>query len=145
MRPLNNGTLFKGLSRAMKGKNMPKKILIVDDEPNIIVPLEFLMEQNNYKVKVAENGEQALELIATYKPDLILLDIMLPGMDGYEVCQKIRMNPKYKTIKIIFLSAMARTIDIAKGMGLDADDYITKPFSNSYVVDRINELLGNDE
>lgn len=124
---------------------MPKKILIVDDEPNIIVPLEFLMEQNNYKVKVAENGEQALELIATYKPDLILLDIMLPGMDGYEVCQKIRMNPKYKTIKIIFLSAMARTIDIAKGMGLDADDYITKPFSNSYVVDRINELLGNDE
>jgi len=124
---------------------MPKKILIVDDEPNIIVPLEFLMEQNNYKVKVAENGEEALELTATFEPDLILLDIMLPGMDGYEVCQKIRMNPKYKTIKIIFLSAMARTIDIAKGMGLDADDYITKPFSNSYVVDRINELLGNDE
>ncbi len=124
---------------------MPKKILIVDDEPNIIVPLEFLMEQNNYKVKVAENGEEALELTATFEPDLILLDIMLPGMDGYEVCQKIRMNPKYKTIKIIFLSAMARTIDIAKGMGLDADDYITKPFSNSYVVNRINELLGNDE
>ena len=124
---------------------MPKKILIVDDEPNIIVPLEFLMEQNNYKVKVAENGEEALELTATFEPDLILLDIMLPGMDGYEVCQKIRMNPKYKTIKIIFLSAMARTIDIAKGMGLDADDYITKPFSNSYVVDRINELLRNDE
>ena len=124
---------------------MPKKILIVDDEPNIIVPLEFLMEQNNYKVKVAENGEEALELTATFEPDLILLDIMLPGMDGYEVCQKIRMNPKYKTIKIIFLSAMARTIDIAKGMGLDADDYITKPFSNSYVVDRINELLKDDK
>jgi DNA-binding response OmpR family regulator len=129
----------------VKGKKMPKKILIVDDEPNIIVPLEFLMQQNNYKVKVAENGEEALELTATFEPDLILLDIMLPGMDGYEVCQKIRMNPKYKTIKIIFLSAMARTIDIAKGMGLDADDYITKPFSNSYVVNRINELLGNDE
>lgn len=124
---------------------MPKKILIVDDEPNIIVPLEFLMEQNNYRVKVAENGEEALELIASWGPDLILLDIMLPGMDGYEICQKIRMNPKYKTIKIIFLSAMARNIDIAKGMGLDADDYITKPFANSYVVDRINEFLGNDE
>lgn len=124
---------------------MPKKILIVDDEPNIIVPLEFLMEQNNYKVKVAENGEQALELIGTYEPDLILLDIMLPGIDGYEVCQKIRMDPKHKTVKIIFLSAMARTIDIAKGMGLSADDYITKPFSNSYVVDRINELLKDDK
>jgi len=120
---------------------MSKKILIVDDEPSIIVPLEFLMEQNNYEVKVADTGEKALDLIENFDPDLILLDIMLPGIDGYEVCQKIRMNPKFKTIKIVFLSAMARTIDIAKGMGLTADDYITKPFSNSFVVDRVNELL----
>lgn len=124
-----------------KGKFMPKKILIVDDEPNIIVPLEFLMEQNNYEVKVAENGEQALDLMFSFEPDLILLDIMLPGIDGYEVCQKIRMDPKFKKTKIVFLSAMARTIDIAKGMGLAADDYITKPFSNSYVVERVGELL----
>ncbi len=124
---------------------MPKKILIVDDEPNIIVPLEFLMEQNNYDVKVADTGEKALDLIENYNPDLILLDIMLPGMDGYEVCQKIRMNPNFKTMKIVFLSAMARTIDIAKGMGLAADDYITKPFSNAYVVDRINALLKDDK
>jgi len=124
---------------------MPKKILIVDDEPNIIVPLEFLMEQNNYEVKVADTGEKALDLIENYNPDLILLDIMLPGMDGYEVCQKIRMNPNFKTMKIVFLSAMARTIDIAKGMGLAADDYITKPFSNAYVVDRINALLKDDK
>ena len=123
---------------------MPKKILIVDDEPNIIVPLEFLMEQNNYEVKVADTGEKALDLIENYNPDLILLDIMLPGMDGYEVCQKIRMNPNFKTMKIVFLSAMARTIDIAKGMGLAADDYITKPFSNSYVVDCINALLKDE-
>ena len=123
---------------------MPKKILIVDDEPNIIVPLEFLMEQNNYEVKVADTGEKALDLIENYNPDLILLDIMLPGMDGYEVCQKIRMNPNFKTMKIVFLSAMARTIDIAKGMGLAADDYITKPFSNAYVVDRINALLKDE-
>ena len=122
-------------------KIMQKKILIVDDEPNIIVPLEFLMEQNNYDVKVADTGEKALDLIENYSPDLILLDIMLPGMDGYEVCQKIRMNPGFKTMKIVFLSAMARTIDIAKGMGLTADDYITKPFSNAHVVDRIKELL----
>jgi two-component system, OmpR family, alkaline phosphatase synthesis response regulator PhoP len=120
---------------------MSKKILIVDDEPSIIVPLEFLMEQNNYEVKVADTGEKALDLIENFDADLILLDIMLPGIDGYEVCQKIRTNPKFKTIKIVFLSAMARTIDIAKGMGLTADDYITKPFSNSFVVDRVNELL----
>ncbi len=120
---------------------MSKKILIVDDEPNIIVPLEFLMEQNNYDVKVAETGEQALEIMGTYDPDLILLDIMLPGIDGYGVCQKIRNNQKFKNTKIIFLSAMARTIDIAKGLGLTADDYITKPFSNAFVVDRVKALL----
>ncbi|MCB2171078.1 MAG: response regulator [Deltaproteobacteria bacterium] len=123
---------------------MPKKILIVDDEPNIIVPLEFLMEQNNYDVKVAETGEKAIDLLENYNPDLILLDIMLPGMDGYEVCQKIKMNPHFKTMKIVFLSAMARTIDIAKGMGLAADDYITKPFSNAHVVARVNELLKDE-
>ncbi len=120
---------------------MAKKILIVDDEPNIIVPLEFLMEQNNYDVKVAQSGEQALEIMGTFDPDLILLDIMLPGIDGYGVCQKIRTNQKFKNTKIVFLSAMARTIDIAKGLGLTADDYITKPFSNAFVVERVKALL----
>jgi len=124
---------------------MQKKILIVDDEPNIVVPLEFLMEQNNFEVKVAESGEQALEAIEDFKPDLILLDIMLPGMDGYEVCQKVRQNPQLQQTKIIFLSAMARTIDIAKGMGLSADSYITKPFSISDVVDNVKKLLGDNE
>lgn len=123
---------------------MQKKILIVDDEPNIVVPLEFLMEQNNFEVKVAESGEQALEAIEDFKPDLILLDIMLPGMDGYEVCQKVRQNPQLQQTKIIFLSAMARTIDIAKGMGLSADSYITKPFSISDVVDNVKKLLGDN-
>jgi two-component system alkaline phosphatase synthesis response regulator PhoP len=120
---------------------MPKKILIVDDEPNIIVPLEFLMEQNNYDVRVAETGEQALEIIPVYNPDLVLLDIMLPGIDGYEVCQKIRKNPKLNHIKIIFISAMARSIDVAKGIDLAADEYITKPFSTVDVVEKIKALL----
>jgi len=120
---------------------MKKRILIVDDEPNIVVPLEFLMEQNNYDVRTAGTGEKALDLIVNWKPDLVLLDIMLPGMDGYEVCQKIRQQKEFNTIKIVFLSAMARSIDIAKGMGLAADDYITKPFAIDYVVNRINELL----
>lgn len=120
---------------------MAPKILIVDDEPNIVVPLEFLMEQNGFDVKVAETGESAMELIFSFKPDLVLLDIMLPGIDGYEVCQKIKTDPNYGKMKIIFLSAMARSIDVAKGMGLKADDYITKPFSNADVIERIHQLL----
>ncbi|MFH2059534.1 MAG: response regulator [Pseudomonadota bacterium] len=123
---------------------MQKKILIVEDEPNIVIPLEFLMEQNDFDVKVAITGEEAIETIESFNPDLILLDIMLPGMDGYEVCQKVRQNPKLPHTKIIFLSALARDIDIAKGMGLLADGFITKPFSISDVVDTVKNLLGSD-
>ena len=124
---------------------MKKKVLIVDDEPNIIVPLEFLMKQNNYDVQTAQTGEIAMDLISDWKPDLILLDIMLPGMDGYEVCQKIRQKKEFSQTKIVFLSAMARSIDIAKGMGLAADDYITKPFAIDYVVGKIKELLSDND
>jgi len=127
-----------------KGGKMKKRVLIVDDEPNIVVPLEFLMEQNNYEVQTAETGEKALDLIRNWKPDLILLDIMLPGMDGYEVCEKIRQHKEFNAIRIIFLSAMARSIDIAKGMGLAADDYITKPFAIDYVVGKVNALLAEN-
>ena len=123
---------------------MKKKILIVDDEPNIVVPLEFLMKQNNYEVQTAGTGEKAIDLILTWKPDLVLLDIMLPGMDGYEVCQKIRQLKEFNRLKIVFLSAMARSIDIAKGMGLSADDYITKPFATDYVVSKIKSLLAEN-
>jgi len=124
---------------------MKKKVLIVDDEPNIIVPLKFLMKQNNYDVRTAQTGEIAMDLISGWKPDLILLDIMLPGMDGYEVCQKIRQEKEFSQTKIVFLSAMARSIDIAKGMGLAADDYITKPFAIDYVVGKIKELLAEND
>jgi two-component system alkaline phosphatase synthesis response regulator PhoP len=124
---------------------MKKKVLIVDDEPNIIVPLEFLMKQNNYDVQTAQTGEIAMDLISDWKPDLILLDIMLPGMDGYEVCQKIRQKKEFRQTKIVILSAMARSIDIAKGMGLAADDYITKPFAIDYVVGKIKELLADKD
>lgn len=124
---------------------MQKKILIVDDEPNIVIPLEFLMEQNGYDVKVAVNGEEAIEAVESFKPDLILLDIMLPGIDGYEVCQKVRQNPKLPDTKIIFLSALARDIDIAKGMGLSANGFITKPFSISDVVDTVKKFMESDD
>jgi CheY-like chemotaxis protein len=120
---------------------MPPKVLIVDDEPNIVVPLEFLMEREGYTVAVAQSGEEALENISKFQPDLILLDIMLPGIDGYEVCEIVRLNSAWNHVRIIFLTAKGREVDIAKGMVLGADAYITKPFSNTTVVRRVNELL----
>ena len=120
---------------------MAKEILIVDDEPSIVIPIQFLMEQQGYSVIVAENGEDALDIIHKYEPDLVLLDIMLPGIDGYEVCEIVRLNPKYRHIKIIFLTAKGREVEIAKGMALGADAYITKPFSNAEVVEKVKELL----
>ena len=120
---------------------MPKEILIVDDEPSIVVPIQFLMEQQGYTVMVAENGEGALDIIYKYKPDLILLDIMLPRIDGYEVCEIVRLDPRYRDIKIIFLTAKGREVEIAKGLALGADAYITKPFSNTELVSKVKELL----
>ncbi|MBW2480007.1 MAG: response regulator [Deltaproteobacteria bacterium] len=122
---------------------MPKEILIVDDEPSIVVPIQFLMEQQGYDVLVAENGEDALDAIYKYKPDLILLDIMLPRIDGYEVCEIVRLNPEYRDIKIIFLTAKGREVEIAKGLALGANAYITKPFSNTQLVAKVKELLDN--
>ncbi len=122
---------------------MPKEILIVDDEPSIVVPIQFLMEQQGYNVLVAENGEDALDVIYKYKPDLILLDIMLPRIDGYEVCEIVRLNPEYRDIKIIFLTAKGREVEIAKGLALGANAYITKPFSNTQLVAKVKELLDN--
>jgi DNA-binding response OmpR family regulator len=121
--------------------NQRPKILIVDDEPNIVVPLQFLMEQNGYDVKIAETGEAAIDLMARFRPDLVLLDIMLPGVNGLEVCQMLREDPGLKHTKIILVSALGRDVDIAKGIAMGADAYITKPFSNREIVSRVDELL----
>lgn len=120
---------------------MPNEILIVDDEMSIVLPIQFLMLQQGYNVMVAERGEDALDLIYKYKPDLVLLDIMLPGIDGYEVCEILRLNPEYRDIKIIFLTAKGLEVEIAKGLALGADAYITKPYSNSELVAKVKELL----
>ena len=120
---------------------MAKEILIVDDEPNVVVPIQFLMEQQGYRVMIAERGEDALDLIYQYKPDLVILDIMLPGIDGYEVCEIVRLNPNYRDVKIIFLTAKGREVEIAKGLTLGADAYITKPYSNAELVAKVKELL----
>lgn len=121
---------------------MPKKVLIVDDEPSIIVPLQFLMEQNGYEVMVAFSGEEAMETIGECHPNLILLDIMLPIIDGFEVCQRVRENPEWNDIRIIMLTAMGSDANVAKGLALGADEYITKPFSNTEVIAKVRELMG---
>ncbi len=120
---------------------MAKQILIVDDEPNIVVPIQFLLEQQGYSVLIAERGEDALDLIYQHKPDLVLLDIMLPGIDGYEVCEIVRLNPNYRNVKMIFLTAKGREVDIAKGMALGADDYITKPYTNTELMTKLEAVL----
>jgi len=124
---------------------MPPKILIVDDEPNIVIPLQFLMEQNGYRALVAQSGEEALEMISKEKPELVLLDIMLPGVDGFEVCEIIRLNPEWRHTRVIFLTAKGRDVDIAKGMVLGADEYITKPFSNQQIIEAVKKLLEEPE
>ena len=120
---------------------MAKNLLIVDDEPNAVVPIQFLMEQQGYRVMIAERGEDALDLIYQYKPDLVLLDILLPGINGFEVCEIVRLNPEYRSIKIIFLTALGREEQIAKGLALGADAYITKPYSNDELVAIVKEVL----
>lgn len=122
---------------------MPQHILIVDDEPNIVLALQFLMEQNNYQVDIASSGEAALEAIMRTVPDLILLDIMLPGIDGYEVCEIVRLNPKCQDTRIVFLTAKGCDVDVAKGMLLGADAYIIKPFANAEVVEKVKNLLNS--
>lgn len=120
---------------------MAKKILIADDEPNIVISLEFLMQRNGFEVKTAGDGEAALRLVTEFRPDLILLDIMLPLKSGYEVCQKIRENPEVSGTKVVMITAKGRDIEVAKGLALGADAYITKPFSTQDLLDQVKRLL----
>ena len=121
---------------------MGKKILIADDEPNIVVSLEFLMKQSGYDVRVATNGEDALRAVEEFVPDLILLDVMMPRLSGYDVCQKVRENPAWAGVKIIMLSAKGRDVEVNKGMAVGADAYVPKPFSTKDLIATVRELLG---
>ena len=120
---------------------MAKKILIVDDEPNIVTALEFLLQRSGYDVFTAQDGDAALRQVAAHLPDLVLLDVMMPLKSGYEVCQRMRERPDWQHIKIIMLSAKGREPEISKGLSLGADFYVTKPFSNKDLVAKIDELL----
>ena len=120
---------------------MGQKILIVDDEPAIVASLEFLLGRGGYDVRVARNGEEALSETERFDPALVLLDVMMPKLNGYEVCQRIRQGPRGREIKIVMLTARGRDVDVQKGMALGADLYVTKPFSTKDLVARVKELL----
>ena len=120
---------------------MTHKILIVDDEPNIVLSLEFLMEQSGYAVAIARDGEQALQEMDKFQPDLILLDVMIPIRSGYEVCQKIRENSAWDKVKIVMISAKGRDVEVSKGLALGADAYVTKPFSTKELMTQVEALL----
>lgn len=121
---------------------MPRLVLVVEDEPNIVESLSFLMKQEGFDVRVASDGATALQLVESEHPDLVVLDVMLPRRDGYDVCQAIRANRRHDGVRIMMLSAKGREMDRHKGMALGADDYVTKPFSTRDLVDRARSLLG---
>ena len=120
---------------------MTHKVLVADDEPNILVSLEFLMKREGHQVLVARDGPTALALIRSERPALVLLDVMMPGKSGYEVCQAVRADESLNGVKILMLIAKGRDTDRAQGLGLGADGYITKPFSTQELAARVRDLL----
>ncbi len=121
---------------------MTKKILIVDDEPNIVISLEFLMKKEGFAVAVASDGEEALSKVASFAPDLVLLDVMMPKKSGFEVCEALRADPSLDGLLIVMLTAKGRDTEVAKGLAIGADAYITKPFSTKELVTRVKTMLG---
>ena len=119
---------------------MKEKVLIVDDEPSILMSLEFLMHKEGYEVFVARDGAEALDIINKETPDIIILDIMMPDVDGYEVCQLVKASDSTSHIKVIFLSAKSKPEDIEKGLEMGADLYLTKPFSTRTLVKQVKSL-----
>lgn len=120
---------------------MSKTILIADDEPNIVISLEFLLKREGYDVHVARDGEHALAAIREHRPDLVLLDIMMPRLSGYEVCQAIRADPEIANTLVVMLTAKGHTTDKAKGTALGADAYVTKPFSTRELAAKVADML----
>nr|MBL8411694.1 response regulator [Dechloromonas sp.] len=121
---------------------MAHKILIVDDEPNIVISLEFLMKKEGFEVAVANDGEEALAKVASFNPDLMLLDVMMPKKSGFEVCEALRTDTSRAGLLIVMLTAKGRDTEVAKGLAIGADAYVTKPFSTKDLVARVKSMLG---
>lgn len=119
---------------------LSKRVLIADDEPNIVISLEFLLSRAGFEVASVANGEDALVAILRHRPDVLLLDVMLPGRDGFEVCQAIRQDPAFATVKIVMLTAKGRATEVTKGLALGADAYVTKPFATRELLETVKRL-----
>jgi two-component system, OmpR family, alkaline phosphatase synthesis response regulator PhoP len=122
-----------------------RRVLIVDDEPNIVLSLEFLLRQQGYEVSVARDGEEALAAAEDWRPDLMVLDVMLPGLDGFEVCRRLRERPENAGLKILLLTARGREVERVRGLEEGADAYVRKPFSTRQLMITVAELLGRPE
>lgn len=118
-----------------------KKILVVDDDPYILMSLEFLLKKNGFEVMVARNGTEALEIVDKQVPQVVLLDIMMPDVDGYAICKHIKNHKKLKDARVVFMSAKSKESDIQKGYDLGASLYITKPFSTRQLLKQVQELM----
>ena len=121
---------------------MIKKVLIADDEQNIVISLDFLLRREGFEVLVAADGEEALAKIRSDRPDLVLLDVMMPKMNGFDVCQALRADPELASIRVLMLTAKGRDTEVTTGLGLGADAYMTKPFSTKELVVKVRALLG---
>ena len=120
---------------------MTRSVLIADDEPNILISLEFLMKREGWQVSVARDGNEALAAIQDHRPDLVLLDVMMPGKTGYEVCAAVRADETLAGVKILMLTAKGRDTDVAQGLGVGADAYMTKPFSTKELAAKVRDML----
>jgi two-component system, OmpR family, alkaline phosphatase synthesis response regulator PhoP len=122
---------------------MTHRVLIVDDEPNIVTSLEFIMRKSGFETSVARDGQAALDEVERFRPDLVLLDTMMPRRDGYEVCQTLRASG-WTDLKIVMLTAKGRDTEVAKGLAVGADSYVTKPFSTRELVEHVAGLLAEE-
>jgi len=121
---------------------MAQRILVVDDEPSIILSLQYLLQREGYEVDIAADGEAALEVVARRPPALIVLDVMLPTMSGFEVCRRLRADPTRAGIRVLMLTARGGDTEVQKGLKLGADLYVTKPFSTHELLEQVRRLLG---
>jgi DNA-binding response OmpR family regulator len=120
---------------------MSHKVLVVDDEHNILLSIEFLLKQAGYQVEVAHDGEEAMEKMRSFQPSLVLLDVMMPKVNGFEVSRRIRENPEWSSTKIIMLTAKGREVEVTKGLALGADSYVIKPFSTRDLMAEVKNIL----
>jgi two-component system alkaline phosphatase synthesis response regulator PhoP len=118
-----------------------KKILIVDDEPNIVMSLEYTFKKNSFEVFIARDGQEALDILQNQLPDVIILDVMMPMVDGYATLEQIKKDERLRHCKVLFLSAKNKEKDIEKGLALGADLYVVKPFSLKKLVEQVQNLI----